>query len=335
MNVPVPPVFLYERDLARFEVMDGRQRLTTLSEFYGDEFELCGLQHWRDLDGRTYSTLPSKVRDGIDRRYISSIILLKETARNEEEAARLKKLVFERLNSGGVKLGGQETRNAVYDGPLNRLCLRLSENEEYRRMWGIPLDSGNETSLSSDEEGHDSDVDREPDHSTRSGQRMFEQMDDVEMVLRFFAYRHIEEFKVGLNRITDFLDKFIVQGNLFPEDVLAQYETLFNSTISFLWAALGSDAFTSLDPSKSRPTKIVYDAVMYAASAPKVVEKRALLLRGKHILRSELEGMYTERSHLFSGRKTNFADAQSRNKHVGAAFLRAVEKAEAEEGNEG
>lgn len=28
INVPVPPVFLYERDLARFEVMDGRQRLT-------------------------------------------------------------------------------------------------------------------------------------------------------------------------------------------------------------------------------------------------------------------------------------------------------------------
>ena len=32
MNVPVPPVFLYESELARFEVMDGRQRLTALSE---------------------------------------------------------------------------------------------------------------------------------------------------------------------------------------------------------------------------------------------------------------------------------------------------------------
>jgi hypothetical protein len=40
MNVPVPPVFLYERDLARFEVMDGRQRLTALSEFYDNKFEL-------------------------------------------------------------------------------------------------------------------------------------------------------------------------------------------------------------------------------------------------------------------------------------------------------
>ena len=101
MNVPVPPVFLYERDLARFEVMDGRQRLTAIREFYDDELQLKGLQYWPKLNGRTYSQLPSKVRDGIDRRYISSIILLKETASSEEQAAQLKKMVFERLNSGG------------------------------------------------------------------------------------------------------------------------------------------------------------------------------------------------------------------------------------------
>lgn len=49
MNVPVPPVFLYERDLARFKVMDGRQRLTALSDFYSDQFPLTGLQYWSDL----------------------------------------------------------------------------------------------------------------------------------------------------------------------------------------------------------------------------------------------------------------------------------------------
>ena len=145
MNVPVPPVFLYERDLARYEVMDGRQRLTALSEFYGDKLELKGLRYWTELDGKRYSTLPSKIRDGIDRRYISSIILLKETARDEEQAAQLKKLVFERLNSGGVALSAQETRNAVYDGPLNQLCLELSKNADFRSMWGIPTEPPTES----------------------------------------------------------------------------------------------------------------------------------------------------------------------------------------------
>lgn len=63
MNVPVPPVFLYERDLARFEVMDGRQRLTALSDFFDNQFALTDLEFWSDLDGKTYKQLPSKIRD--------------------------------------------------------------------------------------------------------------------------------------------------------------------------------------------------------------------------------------------------------------------------------
>src|SRR5262245_48761830 len=29
MNIPIPPIFLYEQELARYEVMDGQQRLDT------------------------------------------------------------------------------------------------------------------------------------------------------------------------------------------------------------------------------------------------------------------------------------------------------------------
>jgi hypothetical protein len=165
MNVPVPPVFLYERDLARFEVMDGRQRLTALNDFYYDKFELKGLTYWPELDGRTYSTLPSKVRDGIDRRYISSIILLKETASDDEQAAKLKKMVFERLNSGGVKLSSQESRNAVYDGPLNQLCLKLSENSRFKEMWGIPVEIAPDV--------NDDEQLEEREETTNIGRRMF------------------------------------------------------------------------------------------------------------------------------------------------------------------
>ena len=319
MNVPVPPVFLYERDLARFEVMDGRQRLTALSDFYGDKFALTGLQYWSDLDGRTYSKLPSKVRDGIDRRYISSIILLKETATSEEQAAMLKKMVFERLNSGGVKLGSQETRNAVYGGLLNTLCLALSEDEKFRRMWGIPLDPSPE-GKEADEE-----IDDEVDEPTAAGKRMFEKMEDVELVLRFFAYRQIDEFKAGLNKISEFLDKFIVRGNNFPSTLLEEYRTMFQSTISFLWDVLGAEAFMVLGFSK-RPTKIVYDPLMFVANSADVIPHRATLIAKKVILRSELEAMYKAKHDLFSGRRTNFVDTQNRNRCVSEAFAAAIVK---------
>lgn len=319
MNVPVPPVFLYERELARFEVMDGRQRLTALSDFYADRFALAGLQYWSDLDGRKYSQLPSKVRDGIDRRYISSIILLKETAASQEQAAALKKIVFERLNSGGVKLGSQETRNAVYDGPLNKLCLELSANDSFRRMWGIPSDpEPAETGEEDTEEG--------TEESTTTGKRMFEKMEDVELVLRFFAYRQIGSFKAGLNKISEFLDGFIVEGNRFSGALLRDYRTMFESTVEFLWRALETESFCVIGASK-RPTKIVYDPLMFVANSGEVVPHRAKLLAKKDILRRELEGMYKRNQALFSGRRTNFADTQNRNRCVGEAFSTAITKA--------
>jgi hypothetical protein len=320
MNVPVPPVFLYERDLARFEVMDGRQRLTALSDFYADKFELTGLQYWSDLDGRRYSQLPSKVRDGIDRRYISSIILLKETAATDEQASMLKKMVFERLNSGGVKLGSQETRNAVYNGPLNKLCLELSENEKFRRMWGIPLDPAPE------ERDADEETDEAADEPTTAGTRMFEKMEDVELVLRFFAYRKIGEFKAGLNKISEFLDRFIVAGNKFPDAGLAEYRTMFEATVDFLWDVLEGDAFTVLDLSKRRPTKIVYDPLMFIANSPDVVPYRDKLVAKKDVLRAELKAMYEKNQALFSGRRTNFKDTQDRNRCVSESFAAAIAK---------
>lgn len=323
LNVPVPPVFLYERDLARFEVMDGRQRLTALRDFFSDKFALVGLEYWPDLDGRRYSELPSKVRDGIDRRYISSIILLQETANTEAQAAILKKLVFERLNSGGVKLGSQETRNAIYSGPLNTLCLQLSQNQEFRRLWGIPLDP--DANLGS----RDEDAEEVLDEATATGIRMFEKMEDVELVLRFFAYRQIREFKAGLNRISEFLDLFIVRGNRFSVAVLSDYRFMFESTINFLWESLGADAFTLLDSGRRRATKIVYDPLMYVANSAEVVPYRATLIANKGLLREELQKIYASNADLFSGRRTNFADSQQRNAQIAAAFAAAISRVQA------
>ncbi|MDR1085962.1 MAG: DUF262 domain-containing protein [Deltaproteobacteria bacterium] len=320
MNVPVPPVFLYERDLARFEVMDGRQRLTALNDFYDDKFALTGLQHWLELNGRKYSELPSKIRDGIDRRYISSIILLKETASCEEQAAMLKKIVFERLNSGGVKLANQETRNAVYNGPLNKLCLELSANDKFRQMWGIPLDPKPE------EKDADEEVDETLDEPTKTGTNMFEKMEDVELVLRFFAYRRIGEFKAGLNKITEFLDRFIVLGNKFPPDGLVEYRLMFEATVDFLWEVLGNEAFTVLSPSRKRPTRIVYDSLMFVANSPDVVLHRVNLIKNKAVLRRELQAMYKKNQELFFGRRTNFKHTQDRNRCMNEAFAAAIAK---------
>ena len=319
MNVPVPPIFLYETELARYEVMDGRQRLTALREFYSNELVLEGLQYWTDLNGYRYSQLPSKVKDGIDRRYISSIILLNETATDKGQETFLKKIVFERLNSGGVKLSGQETRNAIYAGPLNELCLKLSTNELFRKLWRIPQ---NPSELEEEESEGDGSLE---DGGSELGRAMFKKMEDTELVLRFFAYRQLDSFSGGLNRISDFLDKFLQCGNDFSADLLDGYEEMFGSTISFLWDALGPDAFCRLPwTGNPRPMKVVYDAVMYAANSPEVLTARTELVKNRELLIGELGAMYGANKKLFGGRATNHADAVARNALAQNAFAAAI-----------
>jgi Protein of unknown function DUF262 len=318
MNVPVPPIFLYEYELARFEVMDGRQRLTALMDFYEGSLELRDLQYWPELNGRIYSTLPSSIRDGIDRRYLSSIILLNETAASEDQAANLKKMVFERLNSGGVRLTGQETRNAVYNGPLNDLCLELSRTKELREMLGTPLgvepaDESDDTE-ELDETIAVSERDSEGVDVTNMGRKMFESMEDVEIVLRFFAYRHLAKFPQGLNRITDFLDEFLKRGNRFDPETLKDYRQLFLDNIRFWYGIGGATAF-QVKGSNRHFSKIAFDALMYASSALGP-EQRASLSSNPEDVRSAIDTMYNNYAAVFGGRRTNTTDANRRNKYA-------------------
>ena len=330
MNVPVPPIFLYETNFACFEVMDGRQRLTALKKFYNNDLRLKGLQYWPELDGRTYAELPKMIKDGIDRRYISSIILLTETAPNKENAAQLKKLVFERLNSGGVKLSPHEARNAVYDGNLNQLCFKLSENAKFKKMWGIPKAPDEVGDF--DEESDSSDEPTDAGRKGRKGPKMLEEMEDVEMVLRFFAYRQIESFPEGLNKISAFLDSFLIEGNLKPESVLSGLREIFERTISFLYEILGEEAFCAIGVSQKRPSKMVYDPIMYVASGVSRNSDCDIIIKGKKILKSELKEMYIQerkkgnKENLFYGRNTNSSYVQPRNTRVYEAFEKALKR---------
>jgi Protein of unknown function DUF262 len=318
MNVPIPPIFLYEVAYSQYEVMDGLQRLTAINEFYTNKYALTGLDQWPELNGMYYQTLPEQVRRGIDRRYLSSIILLQETARDETEAIRLKQLVFERINSGGEKLEPQESRNALYNGLLNQLCIKLARTDSFCKMWGIPTDYDLENrpiscqvSLPFDD---DYEMESEPIDILHSN-AMFKKMQDVELVLRFFAYRQLEEVEQG--RLRDFLDLYLKQGNLFPLAVLDQLEELFVETCDLIYNVLGDRAFYLFRKRKNeawhwfeRPTKVLYDPLMYAFSRH-LQHKESLISKSKKI-EGELEKLYQLEADAFEGRSTNQLDIINR-----------------------
>lgn len=65
INIPVPPIILYEKEYNSYEVMDGQQRITALNDFYQNKLKLTGLELWSELNGRTYQELPTKIKAGV------------------------------------------------------------------------------------------------------------------------------------------------------------------------------------------------------------------------------------------------------------------------------
>lgn len=294
MNVPIPPIFLYEDSYSHYQVMDGLQRLTAIYDFYTDELVLEGLQEWPELNGRSYSVLPEQIKKGVDRRYLSSIILLQETAKDKVEADRLKQLVFERINSGGIQLAPQESRNAIYDGPLNRLCIKLSRNKYLCKMWKIPEPTQEEIengTISDDLLKNDS----------------YRKMSDVELVLRFFAYRQ-RKFH-DTSTLYRYFNNYLNYGNDFPQEVLVQLEALFLQTTKLIYEIFGDKAFCLYRLRNrnwswySRPATAIYDPMMFVFSNN--ISKSDKLLSKKESYKKNISEFYKSNYEIFEGRNVN------------------------------
>lgn len=230
INVPVPPIFLYEYDFSKYEVMDGLQRLTSILEFFEDKYALEGLELWSELNGKYFSNLPEEMKSAIKRRYLSGVILLKETARDEKQEKLMKRFVFERLNTGGMELSTQEIRNAIYSSDFNEKVNKMAESTLFRSLWGN-LDDEN-----------------------------YKRMEDCELVLRFFAYK--SACKHNLAKTTsDILDLYADRARKFGKEDIKVLENLFYETINLAYDMFKDVAFKS-SINSTRSEKMIYDTVM-------------------------------------------------------------------------
>lgn len=309
MNIPIPPIFLYEYEFSKYEVMDGLQRLTAIKEFYDDKFPLEGLEYWKELNGKKYSELPQEIKSGIDRRYLSSLILLKETANSKTKADEMKQLVFERINSGGVKLEYQESRNALYSGNFNDLVITLSRNEYFCRIFDIPI---------SEEETEE-----------LANNTMYKTMADVEMVVRFFAMRYLDEYE-GIT-LKVFFDKFTDSANKLSQSVLDDYQHVFEQTIKLVFDIYGEQAFCLYKQISGKeqwyltrnPKKTIYDPVMTVLSQ-KLDYADSFLKNKDQVMAATIELMKNQ-PELFNGRKGTKSDIAKRIDAFDAMFNKFIQ----------
>jgi hypothetical protein len=204
--------------------------------------------------------------------------------------------VFERLNTGGVELTRQEIRNALYRGRITNLLDRLSRGQKFRAAWSIPPYVENEIEV----------------NPSLLEIPMYAKMEDVELVLRFFAVRHVANYRHGLQ---GFLDLYMRKATNFTEADVAVLEREFIDTLDLASDVYGDSLFRPFDPEKgtwaTAPTKAYYDAVMVGMSAflPRAADVR---VRAKKIRDATAQMFKDQERGAFTGRGNTKHDIQTR-----------------------
>ncbi|SUB91737.1 DUF262 domain-containing protein [Photobacterium damselae] len=257
MNVPVPPIYFSEDDYGSYSVIDGKQRLTAIKDFLLGNFALKSLDRFPVLNGYYFKDLPPPIQNALSvRPYIRVITLL------QQSDPSLKYEVFLRLNTGGEKLRQQEIRNVAYEGPLNTLLYKLSDSAFLKQQ--LKIKSASSTA--------------------------YRNMDDLEMVLRFFAIS--ENWEYFGYKLAKGLDLYMANNRFAETEPL---EGKFNRALAACEEIFGERAFQKPLESGWREQFIapLYDAQM-TAIAQLTTEEIDNLKSNKEELISSFRNLYLE-----------------------------------------
>ncbi len=193
LGIPIPPIFISQREDGVWDVIDGLQRLSTIYQFFGllrdEEGQLMAplvlektkylpsLEGIRSHDDDSDHSLTMSQRMFIKRTKLPVSILLKES----DQLAKYE--LFQRLNTGGTQLSNQELRN----------CILVQQN---RQMYQWLRDLANDGNF------------RECILLTEKQQ---EEQYDLELALRFLVFRQIDTSE--LKKLTD-IDGFLTEQML-------------------------------------------------------------------------------------------------------------------------
>ncbi|MBK1986223.1 DUF262 domain-containing protein [Sphaerospermopsis aphanizomenoides BCCUSP55] len=233
LNVPIPVCYFAELEHERYSVIDGQQRLTAIYRFLNNEFALRGLKVRTELNRKRFHEIDVTDKRLINSRAIRCIVILKESHPD------IKFDVFERLNTGSVRLNSQELRNSIYRGNLTDLIRELSQYEYFLKARNISILNRNLEDC----------VDK--------------RMQDCELILRFFAfYFRLNEYR---GYLATFLDEYLKSGIKFDTQKLEQHKQLFERVINDVYFVFDQHAFrryTSDNRWEKAINRSIYDIIM-------------------------------------------------------------------------
>ncbi|TCB47045.1 DUF262 domain-containing protein [Acinetobacter sp. ANC 4779] len=146
IGLPVPQVFFYVNDEGELEIIDGQQRILSISYFlegyFGEPdangnrkvFKLKGLSDTKNYNGKAFTDLDKKDQRKLKNSTLRAINIRQLSPNNNNDCVFH---IFQRLNTGGTQLKPQEIRNAVYRGKIVQELQTLNSNKHWMNILGF------------------------------------------------------------------------------------------------------------------------------------------------------------------------------------------------------
>lgn len=247
LGLPIPQIVLAQRQ-GKFIVLDGKQRLLSLMQFFNKEnykpLQLKGLTILKKLNGKSYDKLEndSKFREYLDR--IENATIRTVVIKNWENDNVLYQ-IFWRLNTSSVPLSPQELRGALYPGGFVDFINQESSSNKFLK-------------------------------NIFRGEEDF-RMRDSELLVRYMAYKYFYGIYTG--NLKAFLDTACEELNreweTEQESIKKDFQ-LFNTACETTREIFGEDMFCKYSPDKRQYEKkfnrAVFDIMAYYFSVPSIVD---------------------------------------------------------------
>jgi uncharacterized protein with ParB-like and HNH nuclease domain len=234
LGIPIPSIFVSQRENGVWDVIDGLQRLSTIFEFAGilkdrngelkDASTLRSTKYLPSLEGKKWDSEEENSLTADQRLYIKRSRLNLQIVQKESDDDTKYEL-FQRLNTGGTPLSNQELRNCL---------LLMIDNDFFEWLSDLVKDENFQNTISLSDKN-------------------LEERYDVELALRFFINKNsTEEELTNFRDIGEFItDQMITftKPEMFDRDIESE---LFKDTFSLLYSALEDNAFKKYNFDKNK-----------------------------------------------------------------------------------
>lgn len=233
LGIPIPSIFVAQRDDGIWDVVDGLQRLSTIFQLTGDlkdenkqpvdPLVLTGTKYLPSLEGYRWgedsegnNILSDAQRLLIKRAKIDVKIILRESDPSSQYE------LFQRLNTGGSQLSDQELRNCILitvDREFYRWVERLAEFDSFQA-------------------------------TVCTTERLKRQQYNMELVTRFLVFHNQKEVGTRIRDLSEYLTEESVSIAKHADYDRKKTERVFHHTFELLNGSLGEDSFRRYDAQK-------------------------------------------------------------------------------------